>query len=569
MSVSGPFATAIAGPVAGPLTSPGVGGGAAPTLESILAKAGPQSVHLDLRDGATLFQDIAGVATPVTTSGQPLGCIVDLLNGHKVAAAGTGTRAEYWIDPLTSEPVTWYDLVDDLLLWPDVVGAVGTFCVAYSTGAQVFDLTAGAHIPPGPMIACYFFDFVLSDAEATVMKATMDAIVVDDSWLGYVIGTSYTDMITVASAGVQIHFSVDPTHDSDEWPDGGGLFASLTLSEARQRFKITVADPSEFNPGNVLHPDLGEGVVLDLFANETWTKDLHDDVAERVNGWNVSKGGYGANNPTEYGAMNVCQRANPTPIVLIYVSDPAFPTTAYELHHQPLGYSMVFTSALRRVYVYEPGSSVVVFSNHAAPDFEACVNLKSLNFTVENVTGALPTIPASLRYYGVSGFVTPQPCPVLPATLKSVSIYNCNLTAMPDYSAMSGAAYLYFTSNNLNGVVPSLTAATTGIGVDENNARYMFDNNPGITGYAGGQIAPVAPDQYALGGIQVRFTGCSLDQASVDAVLKACLDMGYDRNGGDTCRCYVHQGTNAAPSALGLTYKTALQALGWTVYTNP
>ena len=29
MSVSGPFATAIAGPVAGPLTDPGVGGGGA------------------------------------------------------------------------------------------------------------------------------------------------------------------------------------------------------------------------------------------------------------------------------------------------------------------------------------------------------------------------------------------------------------------------------------------------------------------------------------------------------------------------------------------------------------
>ena len=30
MSVSGPFATAIAGPVAGPITAPGIGGGAAP-----------------------------------------------------------------------------------------------------------------------------------------------------------------------------------------------------------------------------------------------------------------------------------------------------------------------------------------------------------------------------------------------------------------------------------------------------------------------------------------------------------------------------------------------------------
>ncbi len=536
-------------------------------LTSILAKAGPQSAFFNLNESATLFQDLAGTTTPVTTSGQPLGCMIDLLNGHKASAASNATRAEYWIDPLTSEPVTWYDLSNDLLLWPTIAGAVGTFCVAYSTGAQVFNLEADTHLPPGPMIACYFFDFVLSNAEAAFMKAHMDTYVADDSWLGYVVGTSYTDVITVPSAGVQVHFSVDPTHDSDNWPDMGGLAAVLTLSEARQRFRITVANPSEFNPGNVFRPELGEVFILDLFANETWTHDLYDDVAARVNGWNVSKGVGGANNRTEYGAMNVCQRANPNPIVQIYVSNPTFPTTAYELHHQPLGYSMVFTSALRRVYVYEPGSSVVVFSNLAAPDFEACVNLKAFTFVVENVTGALPTIPASLLHYEASGFVTPQPCPVLPATLKSASIYTCHLTTMPDYSAMSGVTYLDFTDNHLEGVVPSLTGATSGIVGDGDDASYMFDGNPGITGYAGGQIAPVSPGAYDTAGIQVRFIGCGMDQASVDAVLKACLDMNYDANG-QTCQCYVHQGTNAAPSALGLTYVAALQALGWTVHHN-
>lgn len=565
-----------------------IGVGEPPTLESILAKAGPQSGHWDLRTTATLFQpvnvedpefDPATDLVPITASGQPLGVALDQL--HELSSGNhlytSPTKApEYWIDPFTSEPCTWYNTtVETPMYWGPLLGVgctgvTGTICIAYTTGAQVFNLTASDAIPPGPMIAAYFFDFVLSNAEATVMKAHMDAIVADDSWLGYVIGTSYTDTITVASAGVQIHFSVDPTHDSDEWPDGGGLFASLTLSEARQRFKITVADPSEFNPGNVFHPDLGEGFVLDLFANETWTKDLYDDVAERVNGWKVSKGVYGEGNPAEYGALAICQRANPNPIVQLLVSDhnPSFAVLPYLLHSHPLGYSYTFTSALRRAYVYEIGADIEVFSNGPAPNFNACVNLKSITFIVENVTGLLPTIGPALKYYGMAGYVDPQPCPVLPSTLGSVSMYYCNLTTMPDYSAMSGASYLYFSGNQLSGVVPSLTAATTGVPLNANNARYMFDNNSGITGYAGGQIAPVAPDQYALAGIQVRFNGCSLDQASVDAVLKACLDMGYDRNDGAICRCYLHQGTNSAPSALGLTYKSSLQALGWTVQHN-
>lgn len=56
----------------------------------------------------------------------------------------------------------------------------------------------------------------------------------------------------------------------------------------------------------------------------------------------------------------------------------------------------------------------------------------------------------------------------------------------------------------------------------------------------------------------------ALPETQVDAIL-AALDLAGKSNG----YCGIDQGTNAPPSASGLTSKSNLEAKGWTVYVNP
>ena len=94
MSVSGPFATAIAGPVAGPLTDPGVGG-AAPVDPLLAAKAlflsGEQGYIYDPSVLSSMFQDLGPTTAAVVDS--PVGHRRDLSgNNCHWTATGTTTR---------------------------------------------------------------------------------------------------------------------------------------------------------------------------------------------------------------------------------------------------------------------------------------------------------------------------------------------------------------------------------------------------------------------------------------------------------------------------------------------
>ena len=64
MSVSGPFATAIAGPVAGPLTDPGVGGGGGSPTDPYFANVSAL-LSFDGADGSTSIVDATGRAWSV------------------------------------------------------------------------------------------------------------------------------------------------------------------------------------------------------------------------------------------------------------------------------------------------------------------------------------------------------------------------------------------------------------------------------------------------------------------------------------------------------------------------
>lgn len=64
-------------------------------------------------------------------------------------------------------------------------------------------------------------------------------------------------------------------------------------------------------------------------------------------------------------------------------------------------------------------------------------------------------------------------------------------------------------------------------------------------------------------GNKIEFTGCALNQASIDAILHRCVVSGVT-----TMDIELGGGTNSTPSAGGLADKATLQGLGNTVVTN-
>ena len=95
MSVSGPFATAIAGPVAGPLTAPGVGGGAGTLTEQVIARLnllGGWAWDASADSVGTNYQEAARTNL-VTTASQNIGSITELRGtGLHLTQPTAGTR---------------------------------------------------------------------------------------------------------------------------------------------------------------------------------------------------------------------------------------------------------------------------------------------------------------------------------------------------------------------------------------------------------------------------------------------------------------------------------------------
>jgi len=131
MSVSGPFATAIAGPVAGPLTAPGIGGGAASLtaqVQGLFAKYSGVGGIWKWDDMTTLFQ-AAGLTTPVTASGQSVWSVADISGqGNHLTTGNASTRPQFNGNGVTPDGVDDYFVTAanlDLTVCDKVVVAMG------------------------------------------------------------------------------------------------------------------------------------------------------------------------------------------------------------------------------------------------------------------------------------------------------------------------------------------------------------------------------------------------------------------------------------------------------------
>jgi hypothetical protein len=195
------------------------------------------------------------------------------------------------------------------------------------------------------------------------------------------------------------------------------------------------------------------------------------------------------------------------------------------------------------------GSSIQIYQNsfNSYPEFTSLERVDWSfefynNFCNENdYSGpgapALITVPGYLQYYG-----------------------NDNMTSIPEFTNLTTVGYwIQFYGNSSLPAFPSLPAL-------EN----IF--NGGIEAYDCTSMTTVGtflPVIKSIGG-DVNFQNCALDESSIDAVLAKLVSL--DGTNGTTLyqnrNVYLHYGTNAIPSAQGLTDVATLQGRGCNVYVN-
>ena len=113
------------------------------------------------------------------------------------------------------------------------------------------------------------------------------------------------------------------------------------------------------------------------------------------------------------------------------------------------------------------------------------------------------------------------------SSIRSLYLDNCNLTGTIDFN---------------NTIIPYGTGKA-----------FSLPNNANLTDIINVDI------QLAI----IKLQGCALSQITIDFILQNLVD-----NNKTNGLCWMDGGTNAAPSATGLTNVSTLQNRGWTVITN-
>lgn len=178
-------------------------------------------------------------------------------------------------------------------------------------------------------------------------------------------------------------------------------------------------------------------------------------------------------------------------------------------------------------------------------------NITGIELANEELGGAFFSLApfTALTTLAVSGNALTGPIGALPATLESFNSASGNAGINGATPAIPASCYEFTCRGAGFTSLGNLAAAV---------ALEIFDvrNCAALTTYAGGDIPLVA------GGL-FRADGCALTQASVDAIL-----AGLVAGGAEDADINLSGGTNAVPSAAGLTDKTALEGAGCTVTVN-
>lgn len=158
---------------------------------------------------------------------------------------------------------------------------------------------------------------------------------------------------------------------------------------------------------------------------------------------------------------------------------------------------------------------------------------------------------------GVSGFncagsgIVVADCPLLTSVFGYLNFNACVDFTTPVFSALG----------TVQGIACTECAGLTAFPLDSlttiGDGGLNFVDCTGLITFALPVLSAVAD------GASIQFTGCALDQSSVDAILVALAATSF-ANGG----VQLDAGTNAAPSATGLAAKATLEGRGCTVFVN-
>lgn len=169
----------------------------------------------------------------------------------------------------------------------------------------------------------------------------------------------------------------------------------------------------------------------------------------------------------------------------------------------------------------------------------------------------------SLRYVGYTAIYQNSGMidgPVFPA-LTSIGYFdmydNDYMINPPQFPALvTATSSFYFYNHNAVTTAPATPSLVS--------ANYIgwYDNTSMVSGFDFSSIKQINGD--------VNISNCALNEASVDYILVtlANLDGTNGTTSYDNRNVYLHNGTNAIPSATGLAAKATLEARGCTVYVN-
>ena len=135
-------------------------------------------------------------------------------------------------------------------------------------------------------------------------------------------------------------------------------------------------------------------------------------------------------------------------------------------------------------------------------------------------------------------------------------LYGNQLTTVPLFDTSAGTNFVSFLQSNKLTSIPLFdTSAGT-------NFQTFLSSNTGLTTVPAGLFDNVKGANFTN-----VFFNCALTQQSVDNVLVS-VSTAAAANNLNNGTLNLNSGTNAAPSATGVTAKNALIARGWTVTTN-